>query len=164
MFVVGEVREYGLCNIADVGERRYVVVGDDRGSGGSGATGGLNPGIEWGGTREGSKINRPKVGEHQSQNNNARVNSIYARKRDEMERSIKGKGLLGHDQRSCKHTPVALSSLVVMFACMVTLVLEPLRDLLTLLVLLVFTLRSSGIKTAQQLIIKIVNKKIHLEG
>jgi len=52
-----------------------------------------------------------------------------------------GKGLLGHDQLSCEHTPEGF--LVAMFTCKVTLVLEMPRNDLTLRVLPGFTTRFS---------------------
>lgn len=59
--------------------------------------------------------------------------------------------MLESGQRSCEHTiRLVLSSLMVMFVRIVTLVLEmPRNDLLTLFILIVVTTRLPGIVTAQ---------------
>ena len=91
-----------------------------------------------------------------SENNDARVYGVWrslthVRETKWNEEHQAGyKSLLGHDQRSCEHTPKASSFLVVMLTRVVALALETLRNgLLTLLILLGFTSRFPVVTAAE---------------
>ena len=86
-----------------------------------------------------------------NQNNNARVNGVNGRRNMERKKEHRGNILLRSDQRRREHALKVLSSLVVMPARMVTLVLEMARNgLRTLLSLLTLTLLCSDIITDQR--------------
>ena len=108
-----------------------------------GLTDAPSPGIQKGRKEETRRVS--------NQNNNARVNGVNGRRNMERKKEHRGNILLRSDQRSREHALKVLSSLVVMPARMVTLVLEMARNgLRTLLSLLTLTLLCSDIITDQR--------------
>ena len=108
-----------------------------------GLTDAPSPGIQKGRKEETRRVS--------NQNNNARVNGVNGRRNMERKKEHRGNILLRSDQRRREHALKVLSSLVVMPARMVTLVLEVARNgLRTLLSLLTLTLLCSDIITDQR--------------
>ena len=108
-----------------------------------GLTDAPSPGIQKGRKEETRRVS--------NQNNNARVNGVNGRRNMERKKEHRGNILLRSDQRRREHALKVLSSLVVMPARMVTLVLEMARNgLRTLLSLLTLTLLCSDIITDQR--------------